>query len=184
MAQPVPVGIWRDEDLGNLGGSEVWYGGGKNGGEVSAPLGKVRCPILACQGRNKERMRGRMLPHVPGSPSPEIPLLLIIFVHLLFIVLHKGSGFHRQTKPVGDAPRHNIPISSSDSSQAFPELPHSAPSHTGKGMGTFPSFTDKEWGPQQPGDPSSAPLTPNQGDAVERWVGKSPIKIKSQETDY
>lgn len=164
---------------GESGGAEVWDGAGWGGGKASSPLGRVRCPVLACQGRNKERMRGRMMPHVPGSPNPGIPLLLIIFVDLLFIVLHKCSGFHRQTKPAGDALRHNIPINSSDSSQALPGLPHLAPSNTGKGMGTFPSFTDKEWGPQQPGDPSSAPLAPNQGDAVESWVGKSPIKIKS-----
>lgn len=162
----------------------MWEGAGWGGGEVSAPLGRVGCPGLAWQGRNKERRRGRMLPHVPGSPDPGILLLLIIFTDLLFTVLCKCSGFYRQTKPAGDASRHSIPINSSDNSQAFPGLPHSAPSHTGKGMETFPSFPDREWGSRQPGDHSSAPLAPNQGDAVQGWVGKSPIKIKSQETDY
>lgn len=66
----------------------MWEGAGWGGGEVSGPLGRVRCPVLAWQER-----RGRMLPHVSGSPDPGILLLSIIFLDLLFIVLHKCSGF-------------------------------------------------------------------------------------------
>lgn len=175
--------MWLSLSLLGAGGMRIWriWGiwGVWGGREVSAPLERVGCPVLAWQGTNKERRRGRTLPHAPGSPAPGLLLLSIVFMDLLFIALHQCSGLYRQTEPEGDALRHNIPINSSDSSQAFPGLPHSAPSHTEKGMGTFPWFTDKEQGPG-----SSAPLTPHQGDAVEGWIGKSPIKIKSQETDY
>lgn len=56
-----------------------------------------------------------------------------------------------------------------------PPLPAPSPPPGGHNLGTGT--------PQQRGDGGSEPLTQSQGDAAQGWVGKSPIKIKSQGID-
>lgn len=178
-----PGAAWLSLFLLGAGVMRIWGIWGVWGGrEVSAPLERVRCPVLAWQGRNKERRRGRMLPHAPGSPAPGL-LLSIVFMDLSFIALHQCSGFYRQTKPEGDA----LGTTSPSTALTAPRPSQHCPTHPfphWEGDGNIPLLHRQGMGTWQPGEHSSAPLTPHQGDAVEGWVGKSPIKIKSQETDY